>query len=181
MSQLVKKLIIIFSAIVFVLFIALVIGAWTLGAFSKVTVAQTEQPAIFYISRGDRVPYARIPEQLEELRALLPAGVQHYKESGALIYSDPAATPLNAIESQAVILSPDSLSLPAPLQVGRLPAGPVISASIEANPAVAVFKIYPALADWMVKNRPGSRLHYPLLEIYDPPLFTVRLPLQENK
>jgi hypothetical protein len=181
MSPLIKKLIIIFSAVVFVLFIALVIGAWHLGAFAKVTVTQTERPALYYICRAERVPYAQIPAQLEELRALLPAGAHNYKESGALIYSDPAATPLNEIESQAVILSADSLSLPAPLLVGKLPAGAVLSASIHANPAIAVFKIYPALADWLAKNRPGTRLQYPLLEIYDPPLFTVRIPLQENR
>ena len=181
MSQIVKKILIIFSAVVFVLFIALLVGAWQLGAFARVSLILQERAPAFYLCRAEKVPYAQIPQQLEEIKTLAAGAVLTYKESGALIYSDPASTPLNEIEAQALIFLADSAVLPAPLLLKKTSGGPVLSATFQAHPTIAVFKIYPALSDWLFKNQPAYQPVFPLLEIHRPPFYTVQLPLLQKQ
>ena len=177
MSQLFKKIIIIFSTVVFILFVALMVGGWLLGAFSTVTLAMQDRASAYYICVDETVPYAQLPAQLEEVRSLLEAQAVKYKDGGALIYSDPAASSLNELASQAVLFVHDSLDVMHPLQIKKIAAGPVVSASVEANPAIAALKIYPALSGWLSKNKAAYQRTFPMLEIYSPPLFTVQMPV----
>jgi hypothetical protein len=177
MSQLIKKIILIFSAVVFVLFIALLVGAWQLGAFSAVAVTLEEREPVFYLRAAKSVPYAQLPDQLAAVRTQLADASLSYKDSGALIYSDPAVIPLNELEARAVFLISDSLAAPPGLILGRFDAGPVLSAAVDANPTVAFFKVYPARSDWLAKHRARYRAVYPLLELYRAPLFTIQTTL----
>jgi hypothetical protein len=177
MSQLLKKIVIVFSVLVFILFIALIVSAWLLGAFSPVSIRLDDREGGFYLCAVEKVVYAKIPEQLAQIKSLSRADSLGYKYDGALIYSDPTVTALGDVLARAVILLKDSLSVEPPLGVHRLEPGKIISASIEANPAIAVFKIYPAISDWLSKNRQTYRGELPMIEIYSPPTFTVQMPL----
>lgn len=177
MSQLLKKIVIILSILVFVLFIAILIAAWYLGAFSPVTLSLEERDASYYIATNQRIRYADIPRQLAQIKSHLKAEATNYKYDCALIYSDLTTMALKDVVAQAVLLGTDSLEVAAPLQIGNLAAGKIAVASIEANPAIAVFKIYPALNDWLLKNQETYDVKFPMIEIYDPPYFTVQMPV----
>ncbi len=167
MSAFIKKLIIIIAIVVFILFIALLITAWSMGVFARVNVSVGEKGPYYFISLDQKSLYPYIPEQIDKIKNELTVKNIPYLNPAALIYSDPAVTPLNQVLARGGLLLNDSMVVDSPFVIHHIKVRDVITAEIEANPAIATFKIYPALRDWLQKYNDIKKSPLSYLEIYD--------------
>jgi hypothetical protein len=102
MSAIIKKLIIIMAIVVFILFIALLITAWSIGAFAPVNIGIGEKGPYYFISLDQKSLYPYISEQIDKIKNELTAKNIPYLKPAALIYSDPTVTPLNQVLAQGL-------------------------------------------------------------------------------
>ncbi len=181
MSRLLKKLIIIFSIIVFILFLSLLVAAWSLGAFAPVTLSLKEQGPYYFLTSKTMIYYKDIPQQLENINRFSGQGNHNFGRSGALIYSDLTKIPLDEIVVQAGYIVFDSLEVDTNLIIIEIDKRKVLVVTIETNPSIAVFKIYPSLMNWLERNRKSYHFNFPALELYKDMNFTLEIPLISNK
>jgi hypothetical protein len=167
MPEILRKIIIAFAVFVFVSFFALLIAAWIMGAFDSVqTTTGTGQPG-FFIWQFDSTEYKDIPMVIDQIKQkiVLPRGTSQIP--AALIHDNPFVTPLNQVKVTPGIVVMDSIAVVQPLAIRPLKQREIVSASLQANPAIAIFKTYPALAEWLRKNDRQYQLELPFLERYE--------------
>ena len=165
MSDFLRKSIITFAIIVLVLFIALLVSAWILGAFAPVELNVGETGPYFFISHTDKITYANLLPEIQRVQQAF-AGDTLVFTGGALIFNDPDISPLSEIQVLAGIFVPDSVSVSSPLILTKINRGLTVTAEIEANTTVAPFKIYPAFAEWLRKNDRDFQTFLPFVEIH---------------
>jgi hypothetical protein len=152
MSTFLKKLIIIFAILVFILFITLIISAWYLGAFASVEFIQEERGPYFIVSTAEAIPYHLIYEQLENISAELDNQGLESGTKAVILQNDPFTSPMNEQRCIAGIIYNDSVTVKSPLSLVKVDKRPVVIALINANPAIAAFKTYPGLSEWLRLN-----------------------------
>jgi hypothetical protein len=86
-------------------------------------------------------------------------------------------TPLNEVPVLGGLIISDSVDVAAPLRLIRIAKRTVVSATLEANPTIAIFKTYPALAEWLRKNDRQYKIELPFFEIYYEDRVTVEMPI----
>jgi hypothetical protein len=179
MSKLLRKLIIIISIIICVLFIALVISAWSLGAFSPVSLLETERGPYYFLTFVEKSRYDKIPQQLKKIRVRYSQQPIDKSMPAVLLLSDPNQGTLNNMEIRAGFILLDSTEVDSSLMLIKIKKRKVLLASIQANPSIAVFKIYPSLRDWLEKNKDTYKYVFPALEIYNNSKFSIEVPLDK--
>ena len=168
MPVILRRFIIIFAVAVFMLFLVLIIAAWSLGAFDTVQISESQSGSFYFIVLDQTSGYRDIPVTIERIKnsVQLPPDIE--SQSGALIFSNPLSTPLNEVQVKGGIIIPDSVFVPTPLQLIKLDKRLIVSATLEANPSIAIFKTYPALAEWLRKNDRTYKIQLPFVERYYP-------------
>lgn len=161
-----RKIAITFAILAFVLFIVLVITAWTLGAFSDVRLTQEEAGPYYFITFSEHTSYRTVPVSLEHLKELGAVRDELNPRPAALILNDPMNTPLQDLQAFGGYLISDSVQTGAGQKLFRIEKRTVINASIDANATIATFKTYPALSEWLRKNYRSYTSELPYLEIY---------------
>lgn len=181
MPDAIKKIIIIFSVIVFILFLGFVVAAWILGAFEPVEISETESGPYYFITFRSPMIYKQIPEQNEELKSKLDGfGISSFVP-GAIILDNPMNTPLSELNARGGFIIPDSVHVPARYEILSIEKRSVVVARIDANPAIATFKSYPALAEWLRNNDRKFSARLPFLEIYHPDeSVTTEMPIEKK-
>jgi hypothetical protein len=177
MSILLKKLIIIFSIVVFILFISLIVAAWLLGAFAPVHISIAEQGPYYFLTSEEKTTYAEIATQLEIIRKEYGHDNKNNGIPAALILSDLTQVSQEEVIAQAGYILPDSLEVDSQLLIRKIKKRKVLVATIEANPSIAVFKIYPSLLNWLEKNQKLYRINFPALETYQDTFFKLEIPI----
>jgi len=177
MPEILRRIIIIFAAIVFLFFIALIIAAWSLGAFDSVDITENESGPYYFISYDSTSTYKETSGQIEILKKQLALSQSIEQLSAVLVLKNPMMTPLNEVPVLGGLIISDSVNVTAPLRLIRIAKRPVISATLEANPTIAIFKTYPALAEWFRKNDRQYKIEMPFLEIYYEDRVTVEMPI----
>jgi hypothetical protein len=168
MPDVIKKVILVFSVFVFILFLGFVIAAWTLGAFEPVEITESENGPYYFFTFRSQMTYKQIPQINEELKKqLIDSGISTFVP-GALVLDNPMSTPLSELNARGGMIISDSITVPAPCEILYIQKRPVIVAKIDANPAIATFKTYPALAEWLRNNDRNFAAQLPFLEIYHP-------------
>ena len=71
MPALLRKIIVTFAAAVFLIFLALIIAAWVLGAFDSVQIAQGQNGPYYFISFDSTSTYRETPAQIESIKKLI--------------------------------------------------------------------------------------------------------------
>jgi hypothetical protein len=112
--------------------------------------------------------YKQIPQQNEELKKKLAELNVNIYIPAALVLDNPMNTPLSELNARGGFIIADSIAVPAPYEILFIEKRRVIVAKIAANPAIATFKSYPALAEWMRNNDREYSAGLPFLEIYHP-------------
>ena len=178
MSSIIKKLVIIFSIIIFILFISLVVSAWTMGMFSSVSVSQDNRGPYYAVILSHKGSYQGINKKIDEVSAMLTQNQLLHSIACSIFYDDPSKTNVNELRSKGGFLVTDSLDVSPPFECLKLPIRSVVVASVEANPAIAGFKTYPALLDWIEKYNFEHDTLQPTIELYlDNGIVEVELPL----
>jgi len=166
MPVLLRKIIITFALIVLILFLALTVAAWIMGAFDSVQITETSGGPYYFISFDSQSGFQDIPANIQEIKNLITLPPETEQISAAMILSNPMMIPLNEVEVIGGLIVSDSISVSSPLQLTRIEKRSIISATLEANPSIAIFKTYPALSEWLRKNDREYKLKLPFIEIY---------------
>ena len=168
MSSIIKKIILIFSILVFILFISLIIAAWTMGMFSTVTVSQEERGPYYVVCLPHQGSYRGIHHKIEQVNQVLAERQIFHAVACGIYYDDPAKVPLDSLFSEGGWLVTDSIHVQPPYRLKMIPLRQVAVARIYANPAIAGFKNYPALTNWMQQNQYRADTTKAILELYHP-------------
>lgn len=148
MSQILKRIIIVFALVTTLLFFSLIGAAWYLGAFSKVNVAIDERPVQFFIAAPNSGSYQKAMNDLDTLRSHIEKTSIKTVDPAVLLYRDPVVVPLTEIPARAAYLLADSVQVDPPYRTIVVPPSRIVSASIKANQIVAPYKTYPAIREW---------------------------------
>jgi hypothetical protein len=148
MSQILKRIIIVFAVVTTLLFFSLIGAAWYLGAFSGVTVATSDRPVQYFIAASDSGTYQQAMNDLDTLRSHIQKTPSRMVDPVVLLYRDPVVVPLAEVPARAAYLLADSVSVDLPYRMIVVPPARIVSARIEANPVIAPYKTYPAIREW---------------------------------
>lgn len=182
MSSLLKKMVMIISVIVFILFIALIIAAWSMGMFSPVTVSDQMRGPYYIVSIAHTGSYRGISEKIETVAQMLEKKQIEHSIACGIFFDDPSVVPFDFLRSEGGFLIQDSITVDSIFIMNRIPKRKVVVASIEANPALAWFKTYPALNGWIAKNSYQTDTSKPIIELYHTDgLVEVELPIIASK
>lgn len=182
MSSFIKKLVIIVSVIIFILFISLLVTAWTMGMFSPVLITQEKRGPYNAVILSHKGSYQGLSEKIDKVSAMLTENQVNHSVACAIFFDDPSKTEREQLRSQGGFLVLDSLVVSAPFECIQFPVRSVCIASIEANPAIAGFKTYPALLDWIEKYESEHDTLKPTIELYfNNGVVEVELPLFKSE
>ena len=178
MSSFLKKLVIIVSIIIFILFISLIVAAWTMGMFSSVSVSEDNRGPYYAVILSHKGSYRGISQKIDDVSAMLTENRIVHSVSCCIFYDDPSKTDIRELRSDGGFLVNDSVEVSPPYRCLKLAIRTVGVASIEANPAIAGFKTYPALLDWIDKHNIEHDTLQPTIELYhNNGIVEVELPL----
>jgi len=152
MSATLKKLIMVLAVSVFILFIILLIAAWNMGAFAPVEVTSAERGPYYFVSLHHKGSYSQIVEKIQTVENMLKEKNIPFIRTAGIFYDNPAYIKPEDLRSNGGCIVSDSVKVDTPFVFMTIPKRQVAIAKIEASPAIAPFKTYPALFDWMQEN-----------------------------
>lgn len=182
MSLFLKKIVIIISIVIFILFISLVVTAWTMGMFSPVMITEAKRGPYYAVVLSHKGSYQGLSQKIDRVSAMLAENRIDHSVACGIFYDDPAKIKTEDLRSQGGFIVTDSLEVSQPFKFIKFPVRSVCIASIEANPAIAGFKTYPALLDWIDKYNSEHDTLHPTLELYHHNgIVEVELPLFQSQ
>ena len=182
MSSFLKKIVIIVSIIIFILFISLIVAAWTMGMFATVSISEANRGPYYAVILSHQGSYQGMSQKIDDVSAELTENRIVHSIACGIFYDDPSKTDIGELRSAGGFLVNDSIEVSSPYQCLKLPARAVGIASIEANPAIAGFKTYPALLDWLHKYNFEHDTLQPTFELYHKNgIVEVELPLLKSE
>jgi hypothetical protein len=182
MSSFLKKLVTIISVVIFILFISLLIAAWSMGMFASVSVSQDQRGPYYVVVNRHMGSYQGISNKIEGVSEMLLEKRINHSVACGIFYDDPAKMAIEELRSAGGYLVADSLDVPHPFICLKIPQRLICLASIDANPAIAGFKTYPALLDWITKYNFEHDTLTPTIELYHANgLVEVELPIEKKE
>jgi hypothetical protein len=182
MSSFLKKLVIILSVVIFILFISLLISAWSMGMFSTVSVTQDLRGPYYVVILKHVGSYQGISEKIDLVSSMLTENQIDHSTACGIFYDDPVQTAIEDLRSAGGFLVSDSIKVAPPYECDKITTRSVSVAAIEANPAIAGFKTYPALQDWIDKYKFNHDISKPTIELYyTNGIVEVELPIQKKE
>ena len=177
----IKKLIIIFAVVVFILFIAIIVAAWYLGAFATVSIVVEDRGPYYIVTSSQLSPYQEISRENEQIDMMLGERGIKYKNFVGILYNNPAEITLSQLRRKGGVIVKDSVAVDSLLIFERIDKRLVAVAALKAHPAIAPFKIYPALQEWMQLHSYLPQKEMTILEHYKADGFVeVEIPIQER-
>jgi len=183
MSNLVKKLIIIFGVLVLFLFIAFIGAAWYLGAFNSVDITWAERGPYHFVFLEHRGMYQKIADKIEQVHEYLEARRINTLHPAAQYLDDPKTHMPAELRSRGGWIVADSVTVDTPYIFTTIEKRSTALARIRAHPAIAPFKTYPALDNFLMHGNRTQDTTGTVLEIYyDSGVVEVEMPiLPENQ
>jgi len=166
MSTILKKIIIIIGILALVLFMAVIGASWYMGAFSSVEISQKYRGPYNFVYIEHIGPYHLISAKIEKVKVYLDNHQIKYMHAAGMYIDDPSKVSESELKSYAGFLVNDSITVEEPYKFMKIPKRNVLLAKIEAHPAVAPFKIYPAYHEWLEDNKEKVIPAGPPLELY---------------
>jgi len=148
MSAVLKRIIFVLAIVTALLFFSLIGAAWYLGAFDTVILSNMKTPLQYFVIMPEPGNYEQALSDLQNLQDYVEQKSYSVKDPAIFLYNDPMLTPLPQVVTRAAYLLTDSCHIEPPYQLLTVSPRNVVIASIEANPAVAPYKTYPAIREW---------------------------------
>ena len=104
MSSFLKKLVIIISVVIFILFISLLVAAWTMGMFSPVSVMEDKRGPYYAVILSHKGSYQGIGQKIAEVSIMLTENQIEHRVACGIYYDDPS---IIAIEELVLALIKD--------------------------------------------------------------------------
>jgi hypothetical protein len=177
----IKKLIIIFAVVVFILFIAFIIAAWYLGVFATVDITARDSGPYYLVTSSELSPYQEISRKNEHLDIMLAGRGIKYENFVGILYNNPIESTISKLRIKGGVIVKDSVAVDSLLHFERINRRLVAVARLKAHPAIAPFKIYPALQEWVQLHNYFLLKEMTILEHYkEDGLVEVEIPIRER-
>ena len=167
MSPIIKKLILFVGIISLVLFMGLIGAAWYMGAFSSVNITTAEKGPYYFVYLEHQGPYYQIQNKITNVEKYLTDNNISFLHSAGIYFDNPAEVDESNLKSFGGFVVNDSINVQPPYKITKIKRRKVVVASIEAQPMMAPFKIYPAFEEWLGNNK-NVEIVAPPLELYLP-------------
>ncbi|MDZ7344218.1 MAG: GyrI-like domain-containing protein [candidate division KSB1 bacterium] len=164
MRALTKKILLAAGIVLGLLIVILLISAYRLGLFNRVELQQATRGPYQIVYLSHTGPYHQITEKINRVGAMLKEKNIGTLSACGIFYDDPRAVPQEQLRSKAGFLVEGEISVEAPFEIDSVAQREVIVATIKAHPAVAAFKTYPRMNEWIEQN--GFEAAGPGFEIY---------------
>ena len=171
-----RKFTILFCGVTCGLILVVLIGAWGLGAFSTVELAQEELGPYRIVCLDHTGPYHKISDLIREVRELLKGSEDRVGMACALYYDNPEEVEAENLRSKGGFVLEGDVEVKEPLRIERVPRRTVLVARVEAHPSIAALKVYPRMAEWMSANRMAAA--GPALELYQKGRVEIQIPIR---
>ena len=168
MSSIFKRIVCIIAIVTALLFFSLIGAAWYLGAFSSVETSTIHRPVQYFIAAPDSGNYEQALGALNQLKAYLESTSLAVGLPAVMLYDDPMVRPLPKVSTRAAYLLADSVKIDPPNVFLSVPSGNAVSAVIDANPAIAPYKTYPAIREWCERHHLTPDTTGVIIEFYHP-------------
>jgi hypothetical protein len=169
MFRILKKILIVISVIIVVLFLAFMVAAWHYGAFASVRAPNlAHRPSVYIATLDNTYAAYELDKQIRIIDSLLLQKNITNDGTMALFFDNPIHIRTDSIEAIGAILLATAVVLDSPLTLLKIPERKTAVTSIEAHPAIAPFKTYPALQRWLYNNGYQYDLELPIIEYYLP-------------
>ena len=153
-----------------------------MGMFAPVSVTEAERGPYYTVILPHTGSYQGISQKIDTVSNWLTANQVKHSVACGIFYDDPAKIDIENLQSEGGYLISDSLEVSLPFQCLKVPVRLTGVASIEANPAIAGFKTYPALLDWIKKYNFEYDTLQPIIELYyNNGVVEVELPLNKSQ
>jgi DNA gyrase inhibitor GyrI len=139
-----------------------------MGMFSRVNIVTGDRGPYHIITLAQQGPYHQISLKIEQVSEMLSQNQVSHSIACAIFFDDPAKVSVDSLQSTGGFFVADSFAVDPPFIFQTIPKKKATVARIEANPAIAWFKTYPALEDWKNRNNYSLDSTQVILEIYYP-------------
>jgi len=109
MSSFFKKLVIIISVVIFILFISLLVTAWTMGMLSPVSITEQRRGPYYTVILQHTGSYQGISRKIDQVSAMLTENRVEHSIACGIYYDDPANKTIEELHSAAGFIVSDSI------------------------------------------------------------------------
>jgi hypothetical protein len=164
--NIIRKIIIIIIVIIILSIIILFISAWKMGIFASVTITTGERGPYHIVTFQQSSSYELIYHKVEQIQNYLHKKDIESMYSAGIIVENPLGISLDKVKAQGGCIIQDSTGIDTPFVLKKIAKRRVLIASIKANPAIAPFKTYPALANQIRRENIKQDFLNRVIELY---------------
>lgn len=168
MLRLLQKILIILAGFSLLVFIAILIAAWQVGAFKPVQVYSAESGPFFIVTFPEPDSPAHLQFQLDRIKSYLQQKGQVSDGPVGIYYRDPLSVTMDEVEASAGWMVHDSVAVDTPFILIKIERQLFAITGIRINPILVPFKTYPALHAWMERSGYKRIQNQLVLEFYHP-------------
>jgi len=152
MSKKGKMILIVILAVIVIIGLFILVGAWKAGVFAKPEITTAVRGPYYFVYIQKQGPFSEIPQAQKQASRLFKEQ-NLTKGIGCGEYLDnPSKVAQENLRWRVGYLVPDSIAVTEPLHYEKIAKHLYVIGSIKAHPMVAPLKTYPALEKWINKN-----------------------------
>jgi hypothetical protein len=177
----IKKIIIVITTIIILFIIVLLISAWKMGIFSSVTIIAGERGPYYLVADKHSSSYEMIHQKSKLIQLnLAKKNITPLCRAG-IITGNPLQATLTEMNAFAACMIKDSAGIDTPYVLHKIEKRWILIATIEANPAIAPFKAYPALVNRIRRDNLQQDTIKEVIELYNnDQSLEIELPVLKN-
>lgn len=160
-----KKILTIIFAIIIVIGLLLLAGAWKAGIFEEPVITVELRGPYHYVYIQKTGDFSNIPNAYKEADDLFKENSLEKGTACGMYLDDPAMVEAEDMRWRVGYLVEDSVAVNTPLEFLSIPNAEYAVASIDAHPMIAPLKTYPALQKWVQTS--DYQFTGPAYEIYN--------------
>ncbi|MBM4177142.1 MAG: hypothetical protein FJ213_13370 [Ignavibacteria bacterium] len=164
MSKKTKIWLVVAAVFLFVVVVFVGFGIYV-GAFSSVEITEGYRGPYDFVYTKHKGPYQLVSEKIKKVETLLKEKNIEQTIAAGRYYDDPATTPKELLRSDAGVFVSSPVQVEPPLYYEQIVERYVIIGKIKAHPAIAPFKTYPAINEYIELK--GYTVTGPAFEIYN--------------
>lgn len=119
------------------------------GAFSSVDISEGYRGPYNFVYTMHRGPYHFVSEKIQKVESHLNEKNIDFTTAAGRYYDDPSTTPKELLKSDAGVIVNKPVQVDRPLEYEQLVERYVVIGKIKAHPAIAPFKTYPIMHEYI--------------------------------
>jgi hypothetical protein len=148
------------------LIIVLFISAWNMGVFASVVITSGERGPYYLVTHKHTGSYEMIYQKIKQIQKYLDEKNINPLYPAVILAGNPFELSLSKLDARGGFIIKDSTGVDTPFVLQRITKRWVVTAAIKANPAIAPFKTYPALANFIRRDNIKQDSLKKIIELY---------------